>query len=106
MDEALIILYSLSSVMFGLGFIPQIITLYKDTTQAEAFSLGTSLTFSLATLIAFLYAVFINGDFYFTLSAGSCLVGNLTILVLGCVRRFELSLKDFKSVLIIRTNHI
>jgi heme/copper-type cytochrome/quinol oxidase subunit 1 len=83
------IAYNLNSVLFGIAFIPQILSLIRDSAASRSMSLSTWGLFSACALISLLYSVLHNGDVYFIVCSGIGAFGNMSVLVLGILRRLR-----------------
>jgi len=87
--DVLALLYSFSGLVFGAAFIPQVVTLLKDTSGAASFNISTWSIFTLCNLVTLLYAVTHTGDHYFVFCSAIGVIGNLSVLTLGAVRRLH-----------------
>lgn len=92
------LVYLLSGIVFGLAYIPQIITLWHDRTGAVAMSISSRAIYAACNLIGLIYAVIINGDIYFVLFSFIATLGCLAILLLAVMRRLELHYLPTKCV--------
>ncbi len=88
--DILTTLYMATGFVFAAGFIPQIRTLLKDRSGAVAINLTTCATFTICTVISFLYAWLNNGDVYFMLGSGLCAIGNGAVFLIALKRRLEM----------------
>ena len=91
--DILTIAYSFSGLIFGAAFIPQIITLLKESGSVESINIATWALFSFCSAINFLYALMHNGDSYFIFCSIIGLLGNLSILLLVCLHRLPAKFK-------------
>ena len=87
--DLLTVLYTISGLIFGLAFLPQIMTLLKDTTHAASLNLSTWSMFSSCNAIQVAYAVQNNGDPYLVICASICMLGNISVLGLGIWRKTQ-----------------
>jgi hypothetical protein len=85
--DIITLLYTLSGVMFGAAFIPQIKTLLHDKTGAVSISISTWMMFTVCSMITLLYAFTHNGDGYFIFCTVVCVIGNTCVLTLATFRR-------------------
>ena len=81
-------LYTASSFCVALSFIPQILTLMKDRSGAEAINLGTVTVWDAASIIALIYAIVVVGDSSFIMVSLVFAFGNTAILTLALFNRF------------------
>ncbi len=82
-------LYSISGLIFGAAFVPQIVTLIKDRSGAASISLSTWIVFAVCSVISLLYACTHNGDVYFIFCSSVGVAGNLAVLMLAMMRRMQ-----------------
>ncbi len=87
--DILTLAYSISGLVFGAAFIPQIITLIKDRTGAASVNLSTFTLFSLCSIISTVYAIVKVGDGFLIFCTGICTLGNIIVLLLACLRRYQ-----------------
>lgn len=85
--ELLTLAYTATGIVFGIAFIPQIRTLLRDQSGAEALNLSTWGLFTLCNLITFLYALINVHDPYFIFCSAICLIGNTMVFSLGCAKK-------------------
>ena len=85
--EVIQFLYLGAGIVFSLAFVPQIINLCKDKSGAVSVSITTWGLFSICSVITLLYAVQVNHDANFMLTALLGTLGNLTVLGLAVWRR-------------------
>lgn len=91
--DLLTILYTISGLVFGMAFVPQIRTLLTDTSGAVAINLSTWVMFSLCSAVTLIYACLHNGDMYFIFCSAICLIGNIVVLTLASLRRVTVPAK-------------
>lgn len=89
--DILTTLYMATGFIFAVGFIPQIITLIRDQSGAVSINITTYFTFTLCSIISFLYAWLNNGDVYFMLGTGLCTIGNSVVTGLAIAKRLQFS---------------
>ena len=82
-------LYTISGMLFGAAFLPQIITLIRDRSGAVSTNLSTWGMFALCSLITLTYAYTHNGDIHFVFCSAIGTAGNMSIFTLGIVRRLQ-----------------
>ncbi len=82
-------LYSANGMVFGAAFLPQIYALIKDKSGAISVNLATWSLFSTCSLITFAYAYSHNGDGHFIFCSAIGTIGNLSVLMLGTIRRLQ-----------------
>jgi lipid-A-disaccharide synthase-like uncharacterized protein len=87
--DILSILYSVSGLIFGAAFVPQILTLARDHSGAVSTSISTWLVFSLCNLVSLSYACTHSHDVCFIFCTTVGAMGNITVLVLACLRRIQ-----------------
>ncbi len=100
--DILTILYTATGFIFGIAYVPQIITLLKDTSGAAAINLTTAFLFTVCSTISCAYAVVNNGDLYFVFGTAVCTIGNITVLVLALLRRWQKANESTQDI----TSHI
>lgn len=98
--DILTILYTISGFVVAAGFIPQIVKLLSDDSEAAAMSLTALAIFSVCTIIGFLYACINNGDVFMMLDYGLCSLGETTVLLLAFIRRYQNSTHLVHRILI------
>lgn len=97
--DTLTFLYTATGFIFGAAFVPQIITLLRDTSGAAAINLLTAATFTICTAISLAYAIVNNGDVYFMFGTAVCMLGNLTVFVLAALRRWQKAVSEGTALL-------
>jgi lipid-A-disaccharide synthase-like uncharacterized protein len=83
------IAYNTNGVVLGAAFIPQIISLIRNPAASKSMNLLTWALFSTCALITLLYSMFHNGDGYFVFCSEIGVLGNISVLLLGILRRFQ-----------------
>jgi hypothetical protein len=102
--DLITILYSFSGLVFGFAFFPQIATLVKDKSGAASMSLSTWAIFTACSIITFLYAC-THGDKQFIFCSAIGTAGNVSILIIGAVRRMQYNLSVKRAAQIAVTEY-
>lgn len=87
--DTITLLYSANGLIFGAAFLPQIMTLIKDKSGAASTTLSTWCMFSVCSLVTLIYACTHNGDSHFIFCSAIGTIGNISILMLGGIRRMQ-----------------
>ena len=77
--QILTLLYSIAGIVGFTAFFPTIVDLLRGNPSAN---IKTYLIWSIITIFAFLYGIFVLKDFMFNLVIGSQLIGYMTVLIL------------------------
>lgn len=89
MDDTITMLYTSNGIIFGAAFLPQILSLIRDKSGAVSVNLATWGLFTVCSLVTLAYACMHNGDNHFIFCSCVAMLGNLSVLSLGAMRRFQ-----------------
>lgn len=87
--DLITVLYSMSGLVFGATFIPQIMALANDRSGASSTSISTWLVFAAYSLVSLSYACTHSKDIFFIFCSSIGAAGNLIVLVLAATRRLQ-----------------
>jgi uncharacterized membrane protein HdeD (DUF308 family) len=80
MIQFLTYLYAVVPIVVIIGWIPQIVAIFRNPRSARGMSIGTWATWTVSGLVGTLYGVFVLGDFLVTLTFLANFIGQATIL--------------------------
>jgi lipid-A-disaccharide synthase-like uncharacterized protein len=89
MEDTITMLYTSNGLIFGAAFLPQILALIKDKSGSVSVNLATWGLFSLCSLVTMAYACLHNGDSHFIFCSCVAMIGNVSVLSLGAMRRLQ-----------------
>jgi hypothetical protein len=87
--DTLTLLYGMTGFLCSMAFVPQITTLISDRSGAKSLSLTSLTMFTACSVISLLYAIQHNGDGAFIFCAGCGTIGNVIVLSLALLRRYQ-----------------